>query len=159
MSEPPQTSAAGPPPRLLTALEKVLRPLVRLLVSYQVTYPQLITMLKAVYVEVAEQDFRVNDKRPSDSRINLLTGVHRKDVKRLRAEPHTASETPRSISTGARLIGHWQGDPDYLDGDGRPRPLRTRAAPGELSEFDALVDRVCRGDIRPRVILDEWLRL
>lgn len=159
MSEPPQTSAAGPPSRLLTALEKVLRPLVRLLVSYQLTYPQLITMLKTVYVDVAEEGFRVDGKRPSDSRINLLTGVHRKDVKRLRAEPHAVSETPRSISTGARLIGHWQGDPDYLDDDGRPRPLRTRAAPGEQSEFDALVERVCRGDIRPRVILDEWLRL
>ncbi|GAB5500014.1 MAG: DUF6502 family protein [Pseudohongiellaceae bacterium] len=150
-----------PPPSLLDALEKLLRPLVRLLLSYQITYPQLTAMLKSIYVEVAEQEFQVDNKRQSDSRINLLTGIHRKDVKRLRAEAHPAGLPPATVSTGAQLIARWLGDSEFSDPNGRPRPLSTR--PGSTgnteAEFDRLVSKVVKQDIRPRVILDEWLRL
>jgi len=154
------TPPGSPPPPLLDALEKLLRPLVRLLLSYQITYPQLTAMLKSIYVDVAEQEFQVANKRQSDSRINLLTGIHRKDVKRLRAEAHPAGLPPANVSTGAQLIARWLGDSDFSDASGKPHPLSIRPADGSSeSEFDRLVSKVVRQDIRPRVILDEWLRL
>lgn len=156
-----------PPPSLVAALRKLLRPLVRLLVSHQITYPYLINLLKSVYVEVAEEEFTVADKRQSDSRITLLTGVHRKDVKRLRSEdPAAELEMPRSISIGAQIIAYWLGaEPFSRDGTPLPLPLRTALRPDTAPPadtevyFDDLVERVCRQDIRPRVILDEWVRL
>jgi len=157
----PDPSAPGtPPPGLVSAVSKLLRPLVRLMVSYQLTYPQLSAILKRIYVDVAEDDFEVDGKRQSDSRINLLTGVHRKDVKRLRAEARDPINLPNAVSTGARIIGYWLGDRRYLDASGDPRPLALKAqGNADQSEFDQLVEAVCHGDIRPRVILDEWLRL
>lgn len=155
----PSSPDATPPPVLLSAVAKLLRPLVRLLLAHQITYPLLSNMLKEIYVEVAERDFRVPGKRQSDSRINLLTGVHRKDVKRLRALPDQQTRVPANISLGARIIGYWLGSPRYLDRNGNPLPLPLKpSGPGQLS-FDQLVEKVCRQDIRPRVILDEWLRL
>ena len=85
-------------PVLLKALDTLLRPLIKLLLSFQITYPQLINILKSIYVDVAESDFKVNGRRQSDSRITLLTGVHRKDVKRLREETETSEFKPVTAS-------------------------------------------------------------
>ena len=95
MSDNKVSQAPGQPPAtLVTALRKLLRPLVRLLLSFQVSYPFLSTLLKSIYVDVADQEFSVDGKRQSDSRITLLTGVHRKDVKRLRDEHIDAATLP-----------------------------------------------------------------
>lgn len=159
MNSTNDTTPGSPPAALVAALARLLRPLVRLLLSYQITYPQLTALLKSIYVDVAEQEFKVAGKRQSDSRINLLTGIHRKDVKRLRAEPKDVATIPNAVSIGAQLIAHWLGEADYRDEQGRPRALSIKAEPGSASEFDQLVTRIVKQDIRPRVILDEWLRL
>lgn len=155
----PQSNNGGPPPLLVSAIKKILRPLVKLMLSYQITYPYLIGILKSIYVELAENEFQVDGKRASDSRINLLTGVHRKDVKRLRSESRQETEFPENISTGAQLVGEWLGSKEFTDSDGKPRPLTLKTEAGKASDFDDLVTKVCKQDIRPRVILDEWLRL
>ena len=155
----PDNATGQPPAVLVSAIRKLLRPLVRLMLAHQITYPYLVNMLKSIYVETADEDFKVEGKRQSDSRINLLTGVHRKDVKRLRAEPGKSLNTPRTISIGAQMIAYWTGSEQFTDSAGKPRPLPLRSAGATdpaLPTFDDLVELVCRQDIRPRVILDEW---
>ena len=159
MSSSPDNQPGAPPPALIAAINRLLRPLVRLLLHYQITFPQLAAMLKSIYVDVAENEFRVPGKRQSDSRINLLTGIHRKDVKRLRSEPQETVTTPAAISIGAQLIAHWLGDEELREQNGAPKALTVKTEGDAPSEFDQLVARVVRQDIRPRVILDEWLRL
>lgn len=144
---------------LVKALDTLLRPLVKLLLSFQITYPQLLNILKGIYVDVAESDFKVNGKRQSDSRITLLTGVHRKDVKRLRDETADTEIKPAAASLGAQLIGQWLGTDTYLDEDGNPKQLPLRKQTDGSPSFESLVQQVCKQDIRPRVILDEWLHL
>lgn len=149
---------------LVTAIRKILRPLVRLMLSKQITYPFLINHLKSLYVEVADSEFSVPGKRQSDSRITLLTGVHRKDVKRLRSEDSEQPVIAKTSSLGAQVIAWWMGSPQYRNEDGSPRALPLRAISSnpqdsDTAYFEDLVTEVCRQDIRPRVILDEWLRL
>lgn len=158
MVDSSQQNPGDPPPLLVAAIEKIMRPLVRLMLSHQITYPILTNMLKSLYVEVADKEMQVNGKRQSDSRINLLTGIHRKDVKRLRNESKSAAITPSSISTGAQIIGQWLGNAEFLNEDGSPRPLSLKSDSAE-NGFEVLVTNVCKQDIRPRVILDEWVRL
>ncbi|MES3006348.1 MAG: DUF6502 family protein [Pseudomonadota bacterium] len=157
----PLNKSGEPPAVLVTAIRKLLRPLVRLMLAFQITYPFVINLLKAIYVEVAEEEFKVGNKRPSDSRINLLTGVHRKDVKRLRSESDEQLLMPRNISIGAQLIAVWLGSEQFSGSDGHPLPLplRTAGAQKNTGCFDDLVELVCKQDIRPRVILDEWLNI
>ena len=149
----------APNAQLTNTLSAVLRPLVRLMLHRQFTYPQLASMLKGIFVEVAEEEFRNGQKRQSDSRIHLLTGVHRKDVKRLRETSEEASPLPTIISTGPQLIAQWLGDPDYVTPDGRPLPISFKETELGKPCFESLVKRVVKKDIRARVILDEWLRL
>ena len=153
------SAPGGPSPALVKALRKLLRPLVKLMLSHGITYPYLSDLLKGLFVEVAERDFRLDAKPPTDSRVSLVSGVHRKDVSRLRnlldsAESMETSVVPR----GAQLVAHWMGHPRYLLEDGQPRPLARLISEGGDLSFEALVTSV-NSDIRSRVVLDEWLNL
>ncbi|MBX3026838.1 hypothetical protein KF840_18170 [bacterium] len=143
---------------LVAGIRRILRPLVRLLIARSLTFPWAANLLRAVYVEIALREFPVAGKRQTDSRITLLTGVHRKDVKRLRAQRRDTARPPRGASLGTQLIARWTGLPEYRDEQGAPRPLARLATAGEEHSFESLV-RSLNTDIRPRVVLDEWLRL
>ncbi len=159
-----KTTGTGPPARpdgpgaaLAAALRRILTPLVRLLIARQVPYAYLAGLLKEIYVDVAERDFPVPGKPQTDSRIHLLTGVHRKDVKRLRGRRRDADTVPEEVSLGGLVIARWIGLPEYLDRAGRPRPLpRFAREAGGAPSFEGLVRSVSR-DIRPRAVLDDWL--
>lgn len=144
MSDTPPTSP------MLGALKALLRPLVRLLVARGVTLTTMAAMLKELYVEVAARDFRLGAREPSDSRVSLLTGVHRKDVRAIRERARPAS-LPRGGGLGATVVGRWLGDPALGGPDGQPAPL-------SRARFDALVAGIST-DVRPRTVLDELVRL
>lgn len=128
------------------------------MLSQGVTYPFFSDLLKGIFVEVAEKEFQLGDKPQTDSRISLLSGVHRKDVRRLRENPYSDESAPAVISLGALLVARWVGSPEYLDGEGNPKPLPRLASDGGACSFEGLVASVSK-DIRSRAILDEWLRL
>lgn len=142
---------------LLKAVARIFRPLVRLLIARSISFPTAASVLRGLYVDVAVDEFPVAGKPQTDSRITLLTGVHRKDVKRLRGEAQDDTRPPRAVSLGSQLIAHWLTQRAYQDADGQPAPL-PRLATNDGPSFDALV-RSINTDIRPRVVLDEWLRL
>ncbi|MFZ5938245.1 hypothetical protein BGP84_00375 [Pseudomonas putida] len=147
------------PPSMLSALRRVMRPLVRLMLRKGVTYTMFTDVLKEVFVDVALREFRLGDKVPTDSRISLLTGVHRKDVRRLRSENDaTDAELPENITLGAQLVNVWTTSPPFCSEAGQALALPRLASVGGDCSFDALVAKIST-DIRGRVVLDEWLRL
>ncbi len=149
----------APSPTLVRAIRHILRPLARLMLASGVTYPIVSELLKGVFVEVAERDFRLDGRPMTDSRINLISGVHRKDVRRLRELDLATDEViPETVSFGGRLVATWLMDERFLDEAGGARPLpRIRAADDSVCFADLVASRTT--DIRQRVVLDEWLRL
>jgi len=146
-----------PHPALTQALHRLLRPLVHALIAKGITFPSLSRLLKQIYVEVARDEFPVPGRTQTDSRISLLTGVHRKDIKALRERQRGGDAPSPVLSRNAHLIALWTGAPDYIDGRGRPRPLpRQRKKDGGPS-FEGMVASVST-DIRARAVLDEWVR-
>lgn len=145
---------------LSRALRGVLRPLVRAMIARGVTAPAVYRLLKEVFVEVADSDFRITGARPTDSRISVLTGVHRKDIRALRTavddQAIKAGAGAKRVTAMANVVGRWLADPELQDAEGRPQPL-PRQASGEAPSFDRLVAAVST-DIRPRTVLDELLR-
>lgn len=153
-----EPAAQGPTPALLRAVDTLLRPLVRLLIARQVTYPVLIQRLKQLYVDVAQADLESRRERVTDSRLTLMTGVHRKDIRRLSTDEATDVPSNHHIGLGGRLVARWSGDAPFLDPQGEPLPL-PRSAPGDgRPSFESLVAAESK-DIRARAVLDEWQRL
>ncbi len=133
-----------------TALRQILRPLVRLAIARRLGYPAFATLLKAVYVEVAEAEFPLAGRRLTDSRISLLTGLQRRDVHVLRTAGDGAVPRVRAGQL-RRVLGRWRGEA-WCDPEGAPLVL-PRRGPGS---FDSLVAEVSR-DLHPRTILDQLL--
>ena len=145
-------------PALSLALDRISRPLARLLLANGIPLQTAIEMLKQALVDSALEDFSLDERGRTDSRISLMSGVHRKDVKRLRQRELARKEAPAAISTGARLISLWLTQVPFVDEDDAPKPLpRLRSHGGDLS-FEALVEHFSK-DIRPRAVLDELQRV
>lgn len=138
-----------------SALNRVLRPLVRLAIKCGVTFPTFVDLLRQIYVNVAEHEFALPDKPQTDSRVSLLTGVHRKEVSRLRGAGAPVRVIPDSVSRTSAIVARWLADPMFTDAKGAPLPLPRMAEAGEAS-FSGLVESVTR-DLRPRAVLDDWL--
>ncbi len=149
------------PEQALQALARVMQPLAQLLIANGVQLPSVVEQIKRSLVEAAASDFAVGGRNSTDTRIAILTGVHRKDVRRLRSEPapHGAGAVP-IMSVASCVVARWISEPRYLSADNTPlRLARTprHALPGE-PVFSQLVAEVTR-DVGARAVLDELQRL
>lgn len=153
----PERPAALPPAALLRAIKRLLRPLVRLLIQSGVTLPVLADLLRALFVEVATTEVLLDRKSQTDSRISLLTGVHRKEIKRLREQKAEPDAVPPVVTLSSKIIARWLGSAACLDAHRQPLSLpRTAAADSTAMSFEALVESVTT-DVRARAVLDDWL--
>jgi len=158
MPGPTPATADLAPPALLRALRRMLRPVVRLLLANHLTHPDFSALLKSIFVEVAREELAAAGERETASRISVLTGVHRKDLRRLMAESPEHASMPASVSLGARLVRRWTTEAPFVDRRNRPRPLPRQSDSADTPDFEQLVASIS-SDVRPRAVLDEWLRL
>lgn len=150
MARSEQTGASD---AFLRVLRGLLRPLVRTMIARGLTAPAIYSLLKRVYVEVAEESFRLDDKPLTDSRIALLTGVHRKDIRTIKSEGGDATgQSRRNSALLATVVGQWMSAPEFTDNKSSPIPLPRQT--DTAVSFEALVRSVSR-DVRPRTVLDE----
>ena len=90
------------------AVAAVLQPLARLMIDQGVQLAQVSEMLKAVLVQESVARYGLNEREVSDTRVALLTGVHRKDVKRLRAVQQTHNKKAKQVITvPAAVVARW----------------------------------------------------
>lgn len=146
------------PPALLQAVERALRPLVALLLDQGVGLPALVEMLKGIYVQTAEALLAGDAHGASDSRVSVMSGVHRKDVRRLRRGEDRPVRAPASALRGAQLVAQWSARREFRDARGRPARLPRLRSVGGARSFEALAQSVTR-DVGPRALLEELLRL
>lgn len=146
------------PPALIQATQRLLRPLARLLMAFGVNYPAFANLSKGVFVDVAARDFPDDGNLVTDSQVSILSGVHRREVKRLRAEMLQQRLPSGVASMGGLIVARWCAETRYLDSQHRPMPLPRLASKGGDVSFERLVESVSK-DIRARAVLDEWLRL
>ena len=131
------------------SLLRMLRPLIKILISNNVPYQELNELIKESYVEVAENDFRLPNKKQSYSRIGLLTGIKRKEVQKILSEIESKPNKPFRQNSALSVVGAWTNDSKYK---GKTLPLE-----GDIS-FTSLVVKHS-GDIPVRAVLDELLRV
>jgi hypothetical protein len=130
------------------------------MIDHGVQLPNMVELLKKALVEEAAAGYRAEDKDSSDTRVALLTGVHRKDVKRLRESRQGGKLVAPMVPLVASVVGRWISEPRYLNADQTPRELARTPRLGNVGEpdFTALVAEVS-SDVGARAVLDELIRL
>nr|WP_244490352.1 DUF6502 family protein [Rhizobium sp. Root708] len=136
-------------------LLRVLRPLVRLCLASGLNYVAFSALMRRLFIDVAEKDFALPEKQQTDSRISLLTGIHRKDVSRLRGSSLSVDSLPAPASRTSRIVARWLADPRCCDETGAFKALPRSSTDGGFS-FETLVGEVTK-DLHARAVLDEWL--
>jgi len=147
---------------LAAALQRVLRPLFRVVLRNHMSFKAFIDIAKRAYVEVAASEFRIPGKKQSVSRVALLSGLTRKEVQRLldaRERANEAGEAGERYNRAARVVAGWVRDADFSDAAGNPKVLSLQDEnPHGSTNFAELVRRFS-GDIPFRAVLDELKRV
>lgn len=144
---------------IFSALEQAIKPLVRLMLARGINYVQFTDWLKPIFIETAAETLGGKDKEINDSRISVMTGVHRKDVKRLREllKNDVAIKVPSNVNWGSQLVSAWLNTPSYCNGI-EPKAIARLKKQGQEISFEALSESVTR-DVSSRTLLDEFVRL
>lgn len=147
---------SAPANRLLEALARVLMPLVRLLIARGVTYQATAEVLKRVYVLAARSHIK-RDEDETASRLSLLTGLNRKEIRRLTEGETKPVEIEGIASHAAAIHAVWISQRRFRERDGAPRVL-PRYSRDRGPSFDELVRQITT-DHRPAALLEELIRL
>ena len=133
-----------------------LRPLVRLLLRYGVGYGDFARVAKEVFVEVAGNHFHIDNRKQTISRISVLTGITRREIKRITDQSDSDPDEIFPYNHAARILTYWLHEDEFRDEHGKPAPLLTRT--DGKSTFNELVRKY--GNNTPaRAILDELVRV
>ncbi|MEM1174239.1 MAG: DUF6502 family protein [Pseudomonadota bacterium] len=135
------------------ALSLMLKPLVRLLISQGVTHAEFSDISKEVYVETAIRNFEEGSNL-NKSKIAILTGLTRKDVKNVIDKTLGMNPGPKKSSRPERVLTGWYTDPKYTGPYGIPLELPYESDVGDGKSFVGLV-REYSGDMAPRQMLNE----
>jgi len=136
------------------ACQTLLRPLALILMRSGMTWREFSEISKGVFVSVATEQFGVRGRPTNVSRVSILTGISRKEVKNQR-ELALANTVPGSSKTtdATRLLSGWHQDKDFLDDSGQPLPL---APSGDAPNFAALFS-IYGGDTPEQTLTKELL--
>ena len=134
------------------ALRFLVRPIARIMLRAGVNWREFADVCKATYVEVATEDFGIRGRPTNISRVSILTGMTRREVRRLRTLLQDENpEVFNRMNNATRILAGWYQDDEFLDKDGRPARLQPT---GKKRSFESLCGKYS-GDVAATTILKE----
>jgi Family of unknown function (DUF6502) len=141
---------------LTAALTHLLRQLVRVLLRNGVAYGTFAELAKWTYVDLATREFNIKGRKQSASRVSVITGLSRKEVKNIRQHQRPEhQETANRYNRVSRVISAWRREAVFLDKNGNPAILSINGSGATFSRLS----RQFSGDIPARAVLDEMVRV
>jgi len=141
---------------VLLALLKALRPVARFLMKSGIGYREFSEIGKSAFVDVATSDYGLRGRPTNISRVAVMTGLTRKEVRRLRDKISSGNQVDMArVIPPAEILSRWHSDSDYLDSTGRPLTLEYD---GAAPSFAGLVKKY-GGDIPPGAMRTELKRV
>jgi hypothetical protein len=141
---------------LYAAMARILRPLIHILMRNGISYGTFADLAKWLFVDVAKREFAIQGRKQTISRVSVITGLNRKEVKRVSELPVPDDRaSSERYNRAARVIAGWRRDKIFRDKKGGPADL---ALTGPGSTFQTLVKKYS-GDMPFRAVLDELVRV
>jgi hypothetical protein len=142
--------------KLLKGLFAFMCSIARILIRNGIGHREFSDLSKAAFVQVATSDYGIRGRPTNISRVAVMTGLTRKEVKRIR-ELGTGYDDSLITKRNplAELIHHWNTGPEYSESNGVPMELPFE---GDGVSFWSLV-RKFAGDIPPGAMRSELKRI
>jgi len=140
--------------RIVSAMERVLRPFIRLFVG-RVSCGFMIQRMKRVYIEEARSWIEKNESggRVTKSKLAMLTGLDTRTIAAI--ENSQSSEIVTSeLCAEAAVLYHWTNKLEYQDDQGSPLELPIM---GKGSSFQALVTSSVGRNVTYHTLLDRLI--
>jgi len=137
-------------------LQGLLRELAIALVPRGVTPKQFSELAAYAFADAAATVSQLRNGRVNQSRVAVLTGLRRAEVRKLLAgRLHAVKRRTTHQSTIETVLAGWFTDKHFVGTSGGPKSLPVSKGPGS---FVNLVKKY-GGDVPPRAVLDELCRL
>ncbi len=117
----------------------LLLPVVRLLLKSGITWKDFCEVARLAFVEVATSELGTGDRPGNISRVAILTGMTRREVRRQRDLLERGATAPIGYMTPVSgVLSGWHNDPEFVGPYGKPRDL---PLDGPGASFASLVRR------------------
>jgi len=143
---------------LVHLCNRVLYPLVRILVRFGVSAGELKSIVDSVYAHAGSDYLTRQGERVTYSRLAVITGINRSVLPAIMAAPREGDFQPRSstqLHRAARVLSGWYDDREFQTRAGEPAVLPLR---GARRSFQQLARRYS-GGVYYWTILAELVRL
>lgn len=139
-----------------SVVSRLLERLVSILLRLGFDSPRAESLIRQAFVFEAAKAAQMVGVRGTQSKIALLAGVNRLDVRRILARQNRlkARESLNRRSRVERILAAWSQDPKFAYQHGRPKPL---TFVGANSQFEKLVRKYGR-DVTARTLREDLLR-
>jgi len=142
--------------QILGAILLVLRPLAKALLQVGVGYREFSEIAKIAFVETATKEYGLRGRPTNISRVAVMTGLTRKEVKRVRDKTEACEHTVVMKTTPVSQVLHrWYTDTEFLNEKGAPNAL---AFDGDGVTFTLLVKKY-GGDVPAGAMRTELHRI
>lgn len=142
--------------QVLDAFLLIMRPIARILLRYGISHREFSEIAKTAFVDIASSDFGLRGRQTNISRVAVMTGLTRKEVKRVRDEI-AGGERSISVKTTpiSDVLHQWYAHVDFTDKDGKPIDLPFS---GPSGSFTSLV-KAYGGDVPAGAMRTEMIRV
>lgn len=142
--------------RILKAFLVVMKPIARMLLRCGVGFREFSEVAKVAFVDVASAEYGIRGRPTNISRVAVMTGLTRKEVRRLRDKLEAGEQTVSLRSTPLSEVLHrWHSEKEFLDDTGGPAVLPFS---GDSPTFSELVKKF-GGDIPAGAMRTELKRI
>ncbi len=142
--------------QILGALLLVVKPIARVLLRVGIGYREFAEISKTAFVDVASKDYGLRGRPTNISRVAVMTGLTRKEVRRIRDKSDVGNEIGLvKLTPMGQVMHRWYTETEFLAENGEPKILSFSEA--DVS-FSTLVKKF-GGDIPPGAMRTELKRI
>lgn len=109
---------------LRNTLRKILKAIIPTLLRNGMSYGEFDQVARKCFVDVGFRDFAPTGRNQTLSNVAIVTGLNRKEVKKLHEfDVDHGDRGAQKYNRAVRVLGGWLNDPRFLRKDGNPRDL------------------------------------
>jgi hypothetical protein len=139
-----------------SAFRQLLGAIIRLAIRNGLNFTEFSNISKSLYVDIATKEYGIKGRETNISRVSLMTGLDRKEIKRIRvmgeSQLDAMDKRPDKMAT---ILTNWFTLESYTDQNGLPTEL---LFDGEGLSFSRLVQEYGGGSLAPITVLREFKR-